>query len=95
MTSGQFGIWSHQVLVLSRTRFWYFQGNQSHLLLESHTCDFQKWMRLTRSCATDSGEPSVPARREKGTSLRVKNHIVIGTGVPGEFCASERHKRLA
>ena len=36
-TSGQIGILSHQVLVPSRTRFWYFQGDQSQLLLESHT----------------------------------------------------------
>jgi thioredoxin reductase (NADPH) len=45
-------------VLLSRTRFCYFQGDQSHLLVESHTrsrvvegsCDFQKWMRMTRSC---------------------------------------------
>jgi hypothetical protein len=35
-TSGRFGILPHQVLVPSRTRFRYFQGDQSHLPLESH-----------------------------------------------------------
>jgi hypothetical protein len=35
--SGQIGILSHLVLIHSRIRFWYFQGNQSHLLLESHS----------------------------------------------------------
>jgi hypothetical protein len=35
-TSGRFGILSHQVLVPSRTRFSYFQGDQSHPLLDFH-----------------------------------------------------------
>jgi len=35
-TFGQIGILAHQVLVPSRISFWYFQGDQSHLLLESH-----------------------------------------------------------
>jgi hypothetical protein len=34
-TSGQFGILSHWVLVPSRISLWYFQGDQSKLLLES------------------------------------------------------------
>ena len=39
ITSGQIGSLSHQVLVPSRIRFWYFQGDRSHLLLESHSDD--------------------------------------------------------
>jgi transposase len=58
--AGQIGILSHQVLVPSRTRFWYFQGDQSHFtsgisqqlqqpvsffLFIPCCCDFQKCLR--------------------------------------------------
>jgi hypothetical protein len=45
IASGQFRILSHYVLVPSRTRFCYFQGEQSHLLLESHRFNYSSSCR--------------------------------------------------
>jgi hypothetical protein len=67
-TSGEFWIWSHQVLVLSRTRFWYFQGNQSHLLLESHTCRSRPVIFQKATAAVRNRKPLYRSQRQRGLS---------------------------
>ena len=73
-TSGQFGILSHQVLAPSRIRFWYFQGDRSHLLLESHNVPTQQHLSGGRCYYDDVVDRSSSVR---GRTMIVGGVVVI------------------